>query len=117
MKKDGIQTRNRKLSGKTKKKRSGSDVGSSATSFLLPDVLSKSNHLSSQNLGASYNDVKPYLSLGSPYMANGSYSHHSTGEMKPYLSLSVANHHQSNGLSSSLANAFANNINIVGALA
>lgn len=107
MKKEGIQTRNRKLSGKTKKKRSSDVVGSSSgQSFMLPDVLAKNSH--NLSVSAGYNDVKPYLSLGSPY-TNASYGHHSNGEMKPYLSLTMGGHHHP----SSLTNAF----NIVGALA
>ncbi|KHJ41720.1 GATA zinc finger [Trichuris suis] len=101
MKKEGIQTRNRKLSGKSKKKRIMSDAGAGngTANFLLPNVLTKGTLTN-----PAYGDMaKSYLSLDASY----------AGPMPNTFS----SHHHHSGIPSSLTNALNQGINIVGALA
>ncbi|CDW52606.1 Transcription factor GATA123s [Trichuris trichiura] len=101
MKKEGIQTRNRKLSGKSKKKRIMSDTGAGngTANFLLPNVLTKGTLTN-----PAYGDMaKSYLSLDASY----------AGPMPNTFS----SHHHHSGIPSSLTNALNQGINIVGALA
>lgn len=127
MKKEGIQTRNRKLSGKAKKKRSSSAGALDATSaaamaagLMLTDagLVSTSNPSKACNGMMGINggaesaamlsyDVKPYhhLSLGSAY------HHHNAA------AAAAAAAAQSSAYSHHNHNPFASNINIVGALA
>ncbi len=73
MKKDGIQTRNRKLSTKNKKKKGAGPEGFSGASFMFPDMLAKGP--TSAGLASSYTDgMKPYFQqFGSPYYGTNSH--------------------------------------------
>ena len=107
LKKEAIQTRNRKLTIKNKRKRpcAASLVDSSnGASFILPEMFKQagSTGFDSGHLSTYQEQMKPYhLSLGHAYSANPA---------------SVYAGH--NGFHSSFTNSrFAPNINIVGAFA
>uniref|UniRef100_A0A5S6R0V4 GATA-type domain-containing protein n=1 Tax=Trichuris muris TaxID=70415 RepID=A0A5S6R0V4_TRIMR len=102
MKKEGIQTRNRKLSGKSKKKRMMVEAGATngTANFLLPNVLAKGTLTT-----PAYGDMaKSYLSLDASYAA-------------PMSNTFSGHHHHHSAIPSSLTNALNQGINIVGALA